>query len=376
MAQDVIPGLEGIPIAESSISFVEGQASRLEYRGISIEELAEHSTFEETSYMLLFGKLPTTAEFSEFKDELCHHRRLKYRIIDLIKCLPEGGHPMDALQAGIAAIGMFYPLRKGMDDSDRRLACVRLISKMPTLVAAFERLRRGDEHNMPRDELTLAGNFLYMLTGEEPDPAQERILDICLILHADHTMNASTFSGRVVGSTLATPYSVASSALGALSGPLHGGANEDVMAMLGTIGSAAKARPFIQEKIANKQKVPGFGHRVYKSMDPRAKILKRYAEQLSKKSGTPHFEIAVEVEKVMQEHYQEKGIWPNVDFYSGIVYTELGIARDCFTPIFAMARVAGWMAHWLEQLTYNRIYRPTQKYVGKHQQKYVPIEKR
>ncbi len=376
MTVEVVPGLEGIAIAESGISFVDGQAGRLEYRGIGIEELAEHSSFEETACLLLFGNLPTPEKLEQFKTELCTHRRLKYRIVDLIKCLPETGHPMDALQAGLAAIGMFYPLRQKMDELDRRLACVRLISKTPGVVAAFEQLRRGNEHVMPRDELTLAGNFLYMMNGRDPDPAEERILDICLILHADHTMNASTFAGRVVGSTLATPYSVASSALGALSGPLHGGANEDVMALLDAIGSPQRAGSVIQEMIAKKTKVPGFGHRVYKTMDPRAKILKKYAQQLSEKSGSHHFETALVVESVMREHYKEKGIWPNVDFFSGIVYSELGIPRDCFTPVFAIARVAGWLAHWLEQVSKNRIYRPTQKYIGPHNQPYVPLEKR
>ncbi len=376
MAAELILGLEGVPIAESAISFVDGKAGRLEYRGISIDELADNSTFEEVSYLLLCGELPTGAELDQFKAELSAHRRLKFRIVELIKCLPESGHPMDALQAGVAAIGMFYPQRHNMDADARRMACIRLIAKSPTVVAAFDRVRKGEEPIPSRDDLSLAGNFLYMMTGEEPDPTKERILDVCLILHADHTMNASTFSGRVVGSTLADPYSVTSSALGALSGPLHGGANEDVMALLDKVGSPERARAEIQGMIARKEKIPGFGHRVYKTMDPRAKILKKYAEQLAKASGSRAVETAIEVEKAVLERYAEKGIWPNVDFFSGIVYTELGIPRDCFTPIFAMARVSGWLAHWLEQLKDNRIFRPTQKYVGKHDQPYVPMNKR
>jgi citrate synthase len=376
MTIELIHGLEGVPIAESAISFVDGAAGRLEYRGIGIDELAEHSTFEETSFLLMFGKLPTPTELAGFKADISNHRRLKFRIVELIKCLPETGHPMDALQAGVAAIGMFYPERHHMVDEARRAACIRLISKAPTVVAAFDRLRKGDDNIDPRDDLSLAGNFLYMLTGEDPDPERERILDICLILHADHTMNASTFAGRVVGSTMADPFSVISSALGALSGPLHGGANEDVMALLDQIGSPSKARPFVEDMISKKTKIPGFGHRVYKAMDPRAKILKRYAEKLAAKSGSAYFETAIEVEKVVQEHYAEKGIWPNVDFFSGIVYDEIGIARDCFTPIFAMARVSGWLAHWLEQMRSNRIFRPTQKYVGEHNVPYTPADKR
>ena len=376
MATELIHGLEGVPIAESAISFVDGKAGRLEYRGIDVEHLAEHSTFEETSYLLLFGNLPTRTELEDFTTALVTHRRLKYRIVDLIKCLPENGHPMDALQAGLAAVGMFYPERHNMDAAASRLACIRLIAKTPSLVAAFERLRKGDEHIAPRDDLSLAGNFLHMMTGKDPDEQQVRILDVSLILHADHTMNASTFSGRVVGSTMADPFSVTSSALGALSGPLHGGANEDVMALLDRIGSPDRARGFIEEMIARKEKIPGFGHRVYKALDPRARVLKKYAEKLSAKTDKHHFATALEVEKVVQEHYAEKGIWPNVDFFSGIVYSELGIPRDCFTPIFAMARVAGWLAHWLEQIANNRIFRPTQVYVGTHDRPYTPLDKR
>ena len=376
MAHELVPGLEGIPIAESSVSFVDGKAGRLEYRGIGIDELAEHSTFEEVCYLLLFGKLPTQNELASFVSTLSTHRRLKFRIVELIKCLPENGHPMDALQAGVAAIGMFYPERHNMNIESQRLAAGRLISKTPTVVATFDRLRKGDENLLPRDELSLAGNFLYMMTGEDPDPVNERILDICLILHADHTMNASTFAGRVVGSTMADPYSVTSSALGALSGPLHGGANEDVMALLDRIGSPDKARGAIQEMIARKEKIPGFGHRVYKTIDPRAKILKSYAEQLARNSSGRHFETALVVEKTVCEHYGEKGIWPNVDFYSGIVYSELKIPRDCFTPIFAMARMAGWLAHWFEQIEGNRIFRPTQVYIGKHDVPYHALDKR
>lgn len=373
---DLVPGLEGVPIAESSVSFVDGQAGRLEYRGINVEQLATHSTFEETSYLLLFGKLPMQADLNEFVGQLSTHRRLKYRIVDLLKCLPETGHPMDALQTGIAAIGMFYPQRQYVAPADRRLACVRLIAKMPTLVAAFERLRKGDEHVIPRDDLSHAANFFYMLTGEEPDPEKARILDVALILHADHTMNASTFAGRVVGSTLADPYCVASSALGALSGALHGGANEDTVDLFNKIGTPKKAQAVIEDMVARKEKVPGCGHRVYKTVDPRAKILKTYAEKLTKRSGNPHYEIALEVERVVKDHFADKGIWPNVDFFSGIVYSELGITPACFTPIFAMARISGWLAHWLEQLEHNRIFRPTQRYTGTHDQDYVPIARR
>lgn len=372
MTQEVVPGLEGIPIAESSVSFVDGQAGRLEYRGIGVEELAEHSHFEETSWLLLRGSLPSKAELDAFKTELAEHQRLNDRVIDLIRCLPETGHPMDALQAAVAGIGMFYPRQHVTDVEARRVACCRLIAKIPTIVAAFKRLRVGEEPVAPRTDMSLAANFLYMMNGSESDPRQARILDICLILHADHTMNASTFAGRVVGSTLADPYTVVSSALGALSGPLHGGANEDAIRLFERIGSPDHARSVIEDMIERKEKIPGFGHRVYKTMDPRARILRGYAEELAKQSGSPLFEIALEVEKVGTERYGAKGIYPNVDFFSGIVYRALHIPQDCFTPVFAMARVSGWLAHWLEQLENNRIFRPTQKYVGKHHQPYTP----
>lgn len=376
MQYDLVPGLEDVPIAESSVSFVDGQAGKLEYRGICVEELAAHSTFEETSYLLLFGKLPTREELAAFRAELSRYLKLKYRIIDLIKCLPEKGHPMDALQAAVAAVGMFYPRRRALDDSARRAACLRLIAKVPTIIAAFERLSKGDDHIAPRLDLNLAGNFLYMMTGDEPDPERVRILDVCLILHADHTMNASTFAGRVVGSTLADPYCVVSSALGALSGPLHGGANEEAVELFKQIGQPANARAVVEDLFARKQKVPGFGHRVYKTVDPRAKILKEYARKLTQRSGSPMYQVALEVEKLVSAQMGQKGVWPNVDFYSGIVYRELGIPSDCFTPVFAMARVSGWLAHWLEQLQNNRIFRPAQRYVGRNAERYIPIENR
>ncbi len=376
MAHELIPGLEGIPIAESQVSFVDGQRGRLEYRGISVEDLAENSTFEETAFLLMYGHLPSQSEFDEFNNDFTQVFRLKYQVVDLIKCLPETGHPMDALQAAIAAIGMFYQPRSNLTEAQRRQACLRIIAKTPCVVAAFERLRHGEDWPVPLKHLGLAANFLYMMKHQEPDPLDARILDVCLILHADHTMNASTFAGRVVGSTLADPYCVASSALGALSGPLHGGANEDAMALFETIGTPENARPYIEDMIKNKKKIPGFGHRVYKTIDPRAKILKKHAEALANKSGNPIYQIAVEAEKVVSEHYAEKGIWPNVDFFSGIVYSELGIPRDCFTPVFAIARVAGWLAHLLEQLQDNRIFRPTQKYTGPHDQPYVAVNER
>lgn len=375
----LIPGLEGVPVAKSAISYVDGKKGRLEYRGIDIEVLAEQSTFEETCYLLLFGKLPTMQELESFDAELRHHRRIKYKIRHIIEHFPESAHPMDALQATVATLGMFYPLPRTMDGgaSDPQFvhdACIRLIAKMPTLVAAHARIRCGDDPIPPRDDLSHAANFLYMLHGEEPDPLMQRIMDVALIVHAEHTMNASTFSAMVAASTLADPYTVVSSAIGTLSGPLHGGANEQVLRMLDEIESVDRAQAFLEEKLRKKEKIPGLGHRVYKTKDPRATLLQKLYGELTEKYGTdPTYEIACRIEELSKGVLGAKGIWPNVDFYSGIVYRKMGIPTDLFTPIFAIARVAGWLAHWREQLGRSRIYRPTQIYVGMHNQPYVPI---
>jgi citrate synthase len=371
------PGLADVPVAESAISYIDGKRARLEYRGIAVETLARQSSFEETSWLLLKGDLPTQQELAGFDSQLRRHRRLKYKLIDLIKCLPETGHPMDALQAGVAALGMFYPARDVSNAQSNWDSVVRLIAKLPTIVAAFHRLRKGDEAIRPRDDLGHAANFYYMLTDEEPSPAVTKVLDACLILHAEHTMNASTFSGRVTGSTLANPYTVVSSAIGTLTGPLHGGANEEVLDMLDEIGSVENVRPWLENAIATKKKIMGFGHRVYKVKDPRATVLQDLAENVFAETGRPaSYQMAVEMERIAAGLLGPKGIYPNVDFYSGIVYQNLGIPRDLFTPIFAIARVVGWLSHWLEQLKNNRIFRPEQIYVGKHDVPYVPLEKR
>ncbi|MDX2230056.1 MAG: citrate synthase [Leptolyngbyaceae cyanobacterium bins.349] len=370
-------GLEGIPATQSSISFVDGQRGILEYRGISIEDLAEQSNFIETAYLLIWGELPNKDELEQFEYEIRHHRRLKYRIRDMMKCFPEGGHPMDALQACAAALGLFYSRRALDDPAYIRAAVVRLLAKIPTMVAAFQLMRKGNDPVQPRDDLGYSANFLYMLTEEEPDPLAAHIFDVCLTLHAEHTINASTFSALVTASTLTDPYAVVASAVGTLAGPLHGGANEEVIFMLEEIGSVENVRPYIEHCIEQKQKIMGFGHRVYKVKDPRATILQNLAQQLFVKYGEDTFyDIAVEMERVVQEKLGHKGIYPNVDFYSGLVYRKLGIPTDLFTPVFAISRTAGWLAHWKEQLGENRIFRPTQIYTGMHANPYVPIYER
>lgn len=377
MPHDFMPGLAGVPAARSRISDVDGQAGILEYRGIRIEELAAKSTFLETAYLLLFNRLPTQVELDRFTADVAGRRRVKFKIVDLIKCLPEHGHPMDALQAAVAALGMFYPGRQVQDQDNNYWSAVRLIAKLPTIVAAFARIRHGDDHIPPRDDLNFSENFLYMLSDRKPDRLIADVLDTCLVLHAEHTMNASTFCGLVTASTLADPYTVVASAIGALKGPLHGGANEEVVAMLREIGAVERVRPYLEAKLKAKQPIMGFGHRVYKVKDPRAVLLQQLAQKLFTHCGkSPLYELAEEVERVGQELLSAKGVYPNVDFYSGIVYDQMGIPRDTYTPIFAVARVAGWLAHWLEQMKENKLYRPDQIYEGEHGRRYLPLDKR
>jgi len=377
MPHDFMPGLAGVPAARSKISDVDGQAGVLEYRGIRIEDLAAKSTFPETAYLLLFHRLPARLELERFAGDVLRHRRLKFKIIDLIQCLPEHGHPMDALQAGVAALGMFYPGRNVRDQENNYWSVVRLIAKLPTIVAAFARIRHGDDQIPPRDDLSFSENFLYMLTERVPNRVVAEVLDACLILHAEHTMNASTFCGLVTASTLADPYTVVASSIGALKGPLHGGANEEVVAMLREIGTVDRVRPYLEARLKAKEPIMGFGHRVYKVKDPRAVILQQLAQKLFAHCGkSPFYELAEAVERVGLELLAPKRVFPNVDFYSGIVYDQMGIPSDTFTPLFAMARVAGWLAHWLEQLQENKLFRPDQIYEGEHGRRYLSLDER
>ncbi len=373
------PGLEDVPAAKSAISFIDGKRARLDFRGIPVEVLAKDSCYEETSWLLLKGELPTQRQLAEFDHDLRKRRSLHYRLKELIKCMPATGHPMDALQAGVAAMGMYYPSRNVANAAANWDASLRIIAALPTLVAAFARVRRGDEIIDPRPDLDHAANFFYMLFEKEPTPAVRKVLDACLIVHAEHTMNASTFSARVTGSTLANPYSVISSAIGTLSGPLHGGANEEALAQFESIGSPENVKPWLDAKLAAdpKFKVMGLGHRVYKVKDPRANVVQELAEHVFAETNRPKaYETALELERVAAGVYGPKGVYPNVDFYSGVVYQTLGIPVDVFTPIFAVGRVAGWLAHWQEQLIGNRIFRPEQIYTGKGDVHYVPLEKR
>ena len=373
------PGLEDVPAAKSAVSFLDGKKARLEYRGIPVESLAKESTFEETSWLLIKGDLPTQKQLADYDHDLRQRRAIHFRLKDMIRCMPGDGHPMDALHASVASLGMFYPCPTVTDPAKNWDASMRLIAAMPTLVAAFARTRRGEEILEPRNDLDHAGNFYYMLFAKEPTPAVRKVLDACLILHAEHTMNASTFTARVTGSTLANPYQTIASAIGSLSGPLHGGANEEALRQFEEIGGPENVKAWLDAKRAAdpKYKVMGIGHRVYKVKDARATVLQEIAEHVFAESSRPkNYETALEVERVCAGIYGPKGIYPNVDFYSGVVYQALGIPTDVFTPIFAIARVAGWLAHWTEQLVGNRIFRPEQINIGKSDVKYVPLEQR
>jgi len=371
------PGLEGVPVTNSGICEINGIEGKLNYRGYPISELAQKSSFLETAFLLIWGELPTENELHKFEEDVQMHRRVSFRIRDMLKCFPESGHPMDALQASAASLGLFYS-RRAIDDPKYIYdAVVRLIAKIPTMVAAFEQIRKGDDPIQPQDDLPYSSNFLYMLTEREPDPLAARVFDRCLILHAEHSLNASTFSARVTASTLTDPYAVVASAVGTLAGPLHGGANEDVIAMLEEIGIPDKASSFLNEAIDKKRKIMGFGHREYRVKDPRATILQDFAEELFSEFGKDEmYEVAKTLEEEAISRLGPKGIFPNVDFYSGLVYRKLGIPRDLFTPVFAISRVAGWLAHWREQLGANRIFRPSQIYEGEKVRNWQPLENR
>jgi citrate synthase len=381
------PGLQGIPATKSAISYIDGEKGILSYRGYSIEELAEKSTFEETTLLLLNSELPKAEELAEFSQQLRRSYRIKYHVREMMRNFPHTGHPMDMLQTAVASLGMFYPGNEyltdklaGDDINYVQNMTVNLIAQIAPLVAMWEHIRNGWDPIEPRSDLSIAKNLLYMFTGKEPDPLTARIMDVCLILHAEHTLNASTFSALVTGSTLATPYTVISAAIGTLSGPLHGAANQRVMQMLREIGSPENAEAYIDTKLKNKDVIWGMGHREYKVKDPRAKILhKLFLEYMEDKGGQADeklFATALKVEEICADRLGHKGVYPNVDFYSGVLYTEMGIPEDQFTALFAVARTAGWLAHWGEQIADNRIYRPTQIYVGSEPRKYVKLHNR
>lgn len=374
-----------MPATKSNISSIDGEKGVLAYRGYDIKELAEKSTFEETALLLLDGRLPSQTELDDFDGQLRAERRLKYKIRDIMKSLPSSGHPMEMLQTAVASLGMFYGgeevLSDGITGNDVdyiHSMSVKIISRMATIVAMWEHVRNGYDPIEPRADLSHAANFLYMLDGKDPDPLAVKIMDACLVLHAEHTINASTFAAMVCSSTLASPFLVIAAAIGTLAGPLHGGANQRVVEMLKEIERPENVDAWLDARLAKKKVVWGMGHREYKTKDPRAIVLQKLMVEWGEKQGnlSPQFETALRLEEACEERLGPKGVYPNVDYYSGILYTEMGIAPDQFTPIFAVSRVAGWLAHWREQLSDNRIFRPTQIYTGEDIRGYKDMSQR
>src|SRR5512146_1299526 len=369
-------GLEGVVAANSSICYIDGDRGILAYRGIDIHELADHSNFEEVCYLLWFGKLPNRSELAEFKMQLVRERKLDAQIISLIRQAPKHALPMDVLRTIVSALSLFDPEERSNDTEANLRKSMRITAQIAMIVASYDRIRKGLPLVEPDRSLSHAGNFLYMLNGKVPTETATRALDIALILHADHELNASTFAARVTASTLSDMHSAITSAIGALKGPLHGGANEAVFQILQQISdSGADPVDFIQGMLAQKKKIPGFGHRVYTTEDPRATHLRQMSRDLGYSSGqSKWFEISHKIEDFVNK---EKKLNANVDFYSASTYHTLGIDIDLFTPIFAISRISGWTAHVMEQLNDNRLIRPRAEYVGPaYPNRYVPIDKR
>jgi citrate synthase len=372
-------GLEGVVAAETAISHVFGEEGRLNYAGYEIEDLAEKVTFEEVCHLLWYGELPNQEQLDTLRRRLVDSAGVDDVVLQVVRLAPKTSHPMATLRTAVSALSYSDPDAEDNSPEANERKAVRLTGQAITLTAAIDRIRNGKEPIAPRSDLTLAGNFLYMLRGDEPDALQTRIIDAALTLHAEHGMNASTFAARVTAGTLADMHSAMASAVGTLKGSLHGGANERVMEMLLEVDTAEKAEQFVLDTLASGGKIMGFGHRVYRTLDPRAPILKELAEQLSGKGGeTRWLDISERIQKTMREEMDKKGkkIYPNVDFFSASVYYTLGIPMDLFTNIFACARMAGWTAHVMEQHKDNRLIRPQSRYTGPGDRKVTPIEER
>jgi citrate synthase len=369
-------GLEGIVATTSSICYIDGDRGVLAYRGIDIHELADHSTFEETCYLLWFGRLPKQAELKDLQAKLAQERQLDPAIIDFLRAAPRTALPMDVLRTSVSALAFYDADEKDNDHDANVRKAIRITSQIAMIVAAYDRIRKGKGVVEPDSSLSHAANFLLQLNGEKPSATAERALDIALILHADHELNASTFAARVTAATLSDMHSAITSAIGALKGPLHGGANEAVFRILETIDrEKSDAVDYVRNLLAQKKKVPGFGHRVYHTEDPRATHLRVMSRDLCKSSGQPQwYEMSERIEQFVKA---EKKLNANVDFYSASTYHVLGIDEDLFTPVFAVSRISGWAAHVIEQLDDNRLIRPRADYLGpEYPNHYVPIDRR
>jgi len=372
-------GLEGVIAAESEICQIDGANGKLYYRGYSIEELAEHSSFEETTYLLLYEKLPSRRELEEFRRRMRESRQLPAAVRDMIREFPRAGSPMELLQSVVAYLSstVEHQIEHSATCNCRRT--LHQIAQMPVVLATYQRFKEGELYLQSRPDLSDGANFLYLLRGEEPSDEEGRIMDTCLVLHAEHGFNASTFTGRVVASTYSTCYCSISAAIGALAGFLHGGANERVLKMLDEIGSKDNVDSWLDKTLSARGRVMGMGHRVYQAKDPRAIIMERMLLDLSQEKGdTRLYDLLKQIEESFRARMEEKGkpIYPNVDFFSGSVYTLLGVPRYLFTPLFAAARSAGWLAHILEQRKDNRLFRPKAHFIGPEPRAYAPLEER
>jgi len=371
---DFKAGLEGIVAAQTKICDIDGEKGELIYCGYNIHDLADHASFEEVIHLLWHQRLPNERELKRLSLELEEHSDIPREIMDLLQKLAPRLSAMGMLRTFVSMHAHFDPEAGDRSPSANENKALRIVAKIPTLVAAFDRFRKGHQFIPPKKGQSMAERFLYQLTGKDPLPEATKAMDVALVLHAEHGFNASTFAARVVAATLSDIYSSVTAAIAALKGPLHGGANEEVIKMLRQIGDISHVREFLEAELADKKIIFGFGHRVYKTIDPRAKHLMKMSEALSRASGqSKWFDMSVEIQKVMK---QLKGLDPNVDFYSASLYQTMGIPADLFTSIFAISRAAGWTAHILEQYRNNRLIRPLSEYIGPRNLKYVPIAKR
>ncbi len=373
----IIKGLVGVYADTTAVSKVMPETNSLTYRGYAVQDLAAKCEFEEVAYLLLYGELPRKSQYAGFKKKERSRRALTKSHQNVIAEFSKSAHPMDTLRTAVSYLGttdMAWGGEAARKDLDR---AIDLLAKIPTMIAIDYRLRSGLRPIRPKTNLSMSENFFHMCFGNVPPAEVIRAFNVSLILYAEHSFNASTFTARVITSTRSDIYSAVTGGIGALKGPLHGGANERVLDQLEAIGEAENVRPWVNERLSHKGKVMGFGHRVYKTKDPRSKVLQHLGKQVFEELGeTPMYELALELERVMDEKVGHKGICPNVDFFSGLLYQKLEIPTDLFTPIFGIARVSGYMAHWLEQMPDNRIFRPTQIYLGEREASYVPMSER
>lgn len=367
-------GLRGVVAAQSSMSSVNGEKGILIYQGYDIHDLAKNSNFEEVIFLLWNGRLPKTDELEELKSKLRSNYAIQPHIMEMMKGFPKDAEPMDVLRTCVSAAAFYDKEGTKTDVESATNAAIRMTAQFPTILAAWERIRNGNEPVAPDGNIDIAENFLYMMRDKMPDPSEAQMLDTCLILHADHGLNASTFAARVISGTLADMYGAVTGGIAALAGPLHGGANTAVMKSLKQIGSVEKVEPWLEDMLANKRKVMGIGHAVYKTEDPRATWLRKFSEKMGGVTGeTKWFEMSQKLEQLMKE---KKGMNANVDFYSASTYYMMGIPLDLYTPIFAISRVSGWTGHILEQYANNKLIRPSAEYIGERDLKYVPIDER